>query len=561
MASPEHMSTTAPERSNVLSLRQRRILTHTVIFLSLLALWELGSRIGWLDPLFFPRPSAILHSFYLIYIKNGNIWYHLYVTLGLVAMGWVAGSLLGVGLGALVGFNPIVRQFLKPYVIVLEATPRIAVAPLLIAALGFGVNSKVAIIMLVCFFAPFINTLSGVINVDAERLELFRSMRASKMQVLRKLVLPDAIPIIMAGERLALTAALSGALVAEFIQRDKGIGSLILTYTRNLNMASAFACILWKRPTTSLLTGRTKPAVTASVKNVTVNGRPSCKARIMSDTSASSTTQVVRTLLPHLMLFAVLIGLWELAVATGLITSIMIPKPSAIAAAIWELYVTKGTIYRHFFITLTESCVGFAIGAGIAISLAVCSSLSDAFRRYVSPYAVVLNVTPGIALTPVVIAWFGYGIGSKIALAAIISFFPIFVNTLTGLVQVDEDREELFRSMGANRLQIFRNLRVPAALPLLFAGLKIGLTTALIGAVVAEFAQATEGVGVLMSRFSFQLNMAASIATLLSMTLIGLLLFYSMEFLDDRIVFWRRESRMSAASRARAKAWKNKLDE
>jgi NitT/TauT family transport system permease protein len=143
----------------------------------------------------------------------------------------------------LVGFNSVLRRFLKPYVIVLEATPRIAVAPLLIAALGFGASSKIAIIVLVCFFAPFINTLSGVMNVDEDRLELFRSMRASKMQVLRKLVLPDAVPIIMAGERLALTAALSGALVAEFIQRDEGIGSLILVYTRNLNMASAFACI------------------------------------------------------------------------------------------------------------------------------------------------------------------------------------------------------------------------------------------------------------------------------------------------------------------------------
>ena len=104
-------------------------------------------------------------------------------------------------------------------------------------------QSKIAIIMLVCFFAPFINTLSGVVNVDDDKLELFRSMGATKMQMLRKLVLPDAMPVIMAGERLALTAALSGVLVAEFIQRDKGIGSLILVYTRNLNMASAFACI------------------------------------------------------------------------------------------------------------------------------------------------------------------------------------------------------------------------------------------------------------------------------------------------------------------------------
>lgn len=260
-------------------------------------------------------------------------------------------------------------------------------------------------------------------------------------------------------------------------------------------------------------------------------------------------------LLPHLGLFAVLLCLWEAAVAFGFITSIMIPQPSAIGGAIVELYVTKGTIYKHFFITLTEAVVGFTIGAAIAVSLAVCSSLSETFKRYVIPYAVVLNVTPGIALTPVVIAWFGYGMGSKMALAAILCFFPIFVNTLTGLVQIDEDREELFRSLGASNRQIFSKLRVPAALPLMFAGLKIGLTTALIGAVVAEFAQATDGVGVLMSRFSFQLNMASSIATLLSMTVIGLLLFYTMEFLDDRIVFWRREGRRAAASRARARRW------
>jgi len=260
-------------------------------------------------------------------------------------------------------------------------------------------------------------------------------------------------------------------------------------------------------------------------------------------------------ILPHLALFLAILTVWELAVRTGLITSIIIPRPSAIMGAIVKLYITEGTIYPHFVITLTEAVTGFLIGAAIAIILAVWSSLSDSFKRYVSPYAVVLNVTPGIALVPIIIAWFGYGMGSKIALAAVICFFPIYVNTLTGLVQRDEDREELFRSVGASRYQVFRKLRVPAALPLMFAGFKIGLTTALIGAVVAEFAQATAGVGVLMSRFSFQLNMAASLATLLSMTVIGLLLFYAMEILDDRIVFWRRDTRMSAVSRARARAW------
>lgn len=268
-----------------------------------------------------------------------------------------------------------------------------------------------------------------------------------------------------------------------------------------------------------------------------------------------------RRAVPHILLFLGICVVWELLMRVGLITSILVPRPTAIVNQMLKLYITEGTIWHDFFITLTEAVVGFAIGAGIATFLAAGSALSGVFHRYVSPYAIVLNVTPGIALTPIIIAWFGYGMGSKIALAAVICFFPIFVNTLTGLTQVDREREELFRSLGAKHSTIFFKLRLPAALPLFFAGLKIGLTTALIGAVVAEFTQATEGVGLMMTRFSFQLNMGASIATLLSMTAIGLLLFYTMEFLDDRAVFWRREARLAAVSRARARAWKAKTGE
>lgn len=261
------------------------------------------------------------------------------------------------------------------------------------------------------------------------------------------------------------------------------------------------------------------------------------------------------TLLLHLGIFAVLIAIWESVIAAGLMNEFLLPRPSRIAAAMGQLYFFDGTIYRHFAITMYEAVAGFAIGATIGITLAVSSALSDTFRRYVAPYAIVLNVTPGLALTPVVIAWFGFGWGSKIALAAIISFFPVFVNTLAGLTQSDADRLEMFRSLGASKLQTFWKLNVPCALPVALAGLKIGMTTALIGAVVAEFAQATEGVGVLMQRYAFSLNMAAAIATLLSMSLMGLILFSLMELVDDRVVFWRRDARMAAISKKRASAF------
>jgi len=223
----------------------RRILfNHLAILVCWVGLWEIGSRAGVIDPLFFPRPSDILVGFWRLYITQGNIWFHLGLTMAEVVAGFVAGSALGIGLAFVVGLSDTVRRFLKPYVVVIEATPRIAIGPIVIAAFGFGWTSKIVIVMLVCFFAPFVNTLNGIINVDRDQLDMFRSMRATRVQTFRKLILPEATPEIMAGLRLAMASALGGALVAEFIASNNGVGKLISTYTGNLNMASAFVCVL-----------------------------------------------------------------------------------------------------------------------------------------------------------------------------------------------------------------------------------------------------------------------------------------------------------------------------
>ena len=124
------------------NIRNRRIAMHLGIFVTIILAWEFGSRAGWLDPLFYPRPSNIMSSFWLIYFENGNVWYHIGVTMSLVFAGFFGGSVLGIVLGSLVGLNGVLRQFLKPYVIVLEATPRIAVAPWSSQPLGSGVAPR-----------------------------------------------------------------------------------------------------------------------------------------------------------------------------------------------------------------------------------------------------------------------------------------------------------------------------------------------------------------------------------------------------------------------------------
>lgn len=259
----------------------------------------------------------------------------------------------------------------------------------------------------------------------------------------------------------------------------------------------------------------------------------------------------LRRLSVHFLIFATFIGIWEWAGRTGRLNDLIMPSPSAIAEALWRMYVTTGEIYWHFFVTLYEAVTGFIIGGTIGLGLAVAAALSVSFRRYIAPYAIALNVTPGIAVTPIFIAWFGFGWNSKIALAALIVFFPIFVNSLSGFLRTDRETAELMRSLGASKLQTFFKLMVPDAAPMIFAGFKVAMTTALVGAIVAEFASATEGIGIMMQRYAHRLDIAASIGVLISMALMGLLLFTLMEVADRRTVFWQRAERLNQVSRKR----------
>lgn len=270
---------------------------------------------------------------------------------------------------------------------------------------------------------------------------------------------------------------------------------------------------------------------------------------------SSALRKAVKATGKHIITFLVIITIWEGLGYYDYLNPLVLPWPSRIGAQLWDIFFVSGRIYLHFYTTLAEAVIGFFIGVSIGLSLAIAAAFSPTFRRYIAPYAVVFNVTPGIAVTPMIIAWFGFGWSSKIALAALICFFPPFVNTLTALLQTDEDAKDLFSSLGASRSQYFWKLQLPNAIPTIFAGLKLALTGALLGTIVAEFVSATAGVGILMQRFSFRLQIDGSFATLITMALMGLLLFTLMEILDNRIVFWRRGSRMQAVSKKRAARW------
>jgi NitT/TauT family transport system permease protein len=248
-------------------------------------------------------------------------------------------------------------------------------------------------------------------------------------------------------------------------------------------------------------------------------------------------------LFPSLAL-VVLCSLWEWAGATGLVSHLVLPRPFAIATAFVGLF-TSGIVWEHLNATLMETLFGFAIGAGLGFVLAVLSSFWTSFRQIISPYMIALQVMPRVALAPIFITWFGFGMMPKVVMAATICFFPVFINTLTGLLARDEQTLEMFQSMRASKVQVFREFTLPAALPITFAGLKTGLTLALIGAIVGEFVATDRGLGHLLERFTFRLAMDQAFAVLLVLTVMGLLLYGVAELLDRKVVFWTHESRLA----------------
>lgn len=250
----------------------------------------------------------------------------------------------------------------------------------------------------------------------------------------------------------------------------------------------------------------------------------------------------------HLLVLAIVVGTWELISAQGWVSERMLPRPSDIAVAFGDI-VTSGILWPHLRATLYAGVVGFLIGSGLAFVMAAGAALSPQVRRFVYPYVVAFQVMPRIVVAPILFIWLGFGTSPKVVLTATICFFPVFVNTMTGIASTDKDMLELFRSLRASPLQVFFRLRLPAALPIIFAGVKTAVSFALVGAVVGEFISAQEGLGLLTERFSFQLQMDYAFAVFVVLMIGGLVLYGAVELAERQLVYWTHDERLHRRTR------------
>ncbi len=194
-------------------------------------------------PLILPNPYDVFMRL-VSYFINGRIWPHLFMTTQEILAGFVLGSVLGIGFGTLVSESDIARKVIMPYIIVTQALPKFALAPMLVIWFGFGMAPKVIIAALIAFFPLVENTYMGLTTTPQPQLELFRALRASRITTLLKLRIPHAVPAIFSGFRVALMLSLVGAVVAEYVGANQGLGALIIVSQGTLDTELMFVAFV-----------------------------------------------------------------------------------------------------------------------------------------------------------------------------------------------------------------------------------------------------------------------------------------------------------------------------
>jgi NitT/TauT family transport system permease protein len=245
-----------------------------------------------------------------------------------------------------------------------------------------------------------------------------------------------------------------------------------------------------------------------------------------------------RTLGLGLVILTVLAVLWEVAVRALNIEPFLLPPPSAI---LYELTTRPSLYFNHSIATLWGASLGFVVAAIAGIIIGTMIVYSWVLRGLLYPVILVLQTVPKVALAPLFIIWVGYGLQSRVVVAALIAFFPVVMSTITGLSSVERDLLDLVRMLKGNRTQQFIKVAFPHAMPFIFSGLKVAVTFAVIGEIVAEFISGNTGLGYVIMVANSEMNVAMSFAALLVLSAMGLALFGLMEVLERILVPWGAE--------------------
>lgn len=243
-----------------------------------------------------------------------------------------------------------------------------------------------------------------------------------------------------------------------------------------------------------------------------------------------------RPWVPVILAFVVFVAVWKAIVVIAGLPPFILPPPETVAERFVGAWL-DGTVWPHFVTTLVEIALGLVVGVALALIAGYALARSALFERLASPYLVAAQAIPILALAPLLVLWFGNGLASKVVICAVIVFFPVAIATMVGIRSVDARLIELGRSLRATDRQILTTIEVPGALPSIFGGLRVGVTLAVVGAVVGEWAGASRGLAVLLNLARGSLfDIPLMFATLVTIALVGVALYLIVVILERRLV-------------------------
>jgi NitT/TauT family transport system permease protein len=267
------------------------------------------------------------------------------------------------------------------------------------------------------------------------------------------------------------------------------------------------------------------------------DGRPTPQ----TGAAAADGTMRRRRAIPYAAItLIVLLAIWQAATVLFAVPEYLLPAPTAIVAdmaANWRLLANASVV------TIAEVMAGFVLSVLIGVPLAALLSSSTAIESAIYPIIVGSNTVPKVALAPLLLAWFGFGVAPKIVIVVLVTFFPIVINSVVGFKSLPPQMYYLARSMGASTAEMFWLFRIPNALPSIFAGLKVASVLSVIGAVVAEFVGADSGLGYAMMAATSDLNIARQFSAIMSLSVIGTIFFWLIGCLERALLPWHSSMR------------------
>lgn len=242
------------------------------------------------------------------------------------------------------------------------------------------------------------------------------------------------------------------------------------------------------------------------------------------------------------LLVGTLILVWDSYVRMAGVSPLILPRPGAVWQA-WLEMLGDRRAWHHTWMTVYATLTGFAYAATIGIVLGVLIARARWLELTLNPFIVATQVIPKVALVPLFVLWFGFGITSKVIVAAVLSFFPILTNTALGVKSIEEGHRDVMVSLNATRWQVFRRLELPSALPYIITGLEVGIVLAIIGAIVGEYLGGSSGLGHLLIARLNAFETDQMFAVLIHMSLLGFTFYFLIGALRRRLIPWHASAR------------------